>query len=108
MFKVSDKNKTKLTHEFIGQASIRAFAKMGEFTRVNEARRDNLMRVSYARDSCTWWMHSRLDIISAVVLFMTVIFAVFGRDTLRNGFSFLLDFLLVFWQTRIFQKVPVM
>ena len=53
--------------------------------RLNESRRDALLRVGHARDSCTWWLHSRLDIISACVIFITVIFAVFGRDRLSAG-----------------------
>ena len=70
---------------FSGQSSIRAFGKTGEFLRKNEALRDNFLRVTFTRDHCAWWLHSRLDIISSIVVFVTVVFAVYGRGKISTG-----------------------
>ena len=68
-----------------GQNTIRAFRKGHEFQRKNESLIDKFLRVQYCRESCTWWLHSRMDIISSVVVFGAIIFAVYGRHKLSVG-----------------------
>ncbi|KAF0309902.1 Canalicular multispecific organic anion transporter 2 [Amphibalanus amphitrite] len=68
-----------------GAATIRAFGKVPEFTLKSEELVDDNQTCYYPSMIANRWLASRLDMVTAVIIFFAAVFGVLARDTIEVG-----------------------
>ncbi|XP_043228721.1 multidrug resistance-associated protein 1-like [Amphibalanus amphitrite] len=68
-----------------GAATIRAFGKVPEFTLKSEELVDDNQTCYYPSMIANRWLASRLDMVTAIIIFFAAVFGVLARDTIEVG-----------------------